>query len=73
MSFFRLNSLGQAVVEYLLLVAFLIILTSNLALKFTDFMRESVGNLGHVVSLNLSVGVCERDCFFATYNNGSDE
>lgn len=61
---------GQALVEYLLLVAFLIILSSRLVSGFTDFMRESVGNLGHVMSVNLSVGVCPKDCFFGSYKNG---
>jgi hypothetical protein len=61
---------GQALVEYLLLVVFLIILSSKLVTGFTDFMRESVGNLGHVLSVNLTVGVCPRDCFFGGYRNG---
>lgn len=68
---FHLFSKGQAVVEYLLLVVFLIILTSKLALSFTDFMRDSVGNLGHVISLNLTVGVCADECFFTDYENGA--
>jgi hypothetical protein len=71
MSFLRLNS-GQAMVEYLLLVVFLIILSSKMALSFTDFMRESIGNLGHVLSLNLTVGVCEEECFFKSYINGQE-
>ncbi len=79
MSFLRLNSRqvrvresGQALVEYLLLVAFLIILTSKIAFTFRDFMRDSVGNLGHVLSLNLTVGVCEEQCFFKQYANGRE-
>jgi len=63
-------SRGQALVEYLLLVVFLIILTAKLVGGFTDFMRTSVGNLGHVLSLNLTVGVCREECFFGTYKNG---
>ncbi|MAX67443.1 MAG: hypothetical protein QF441_12130 [Bacteriovoracaceae bacterium] len=63
---------GQALVEYLLLVAFLIIISSKLALGFNNFMRDSIGNLGHVVSLNLTVGVCQSDCFFESYVNGTD-
>ncbi|MFT6630807.1 MAG: hypothetical protein ACJAS4_000749 [Bacteriovoracaceae bacterium] len=66
-----LISRGQAVVEYLLLVVFLIILTSKLALSFTDFMRENLGNLGHVVSLHLTVGVCPKECFYGDYMNGA--
>ena len=61
---------GQALIEYLLIVAFLVLFTSKLASNFTDFMRGSIGNLGHVMTLNLTVGVCERDCFFGGYKNG---
>lgn len=60
---------GQALVEYVLLVAFMLILGSKLVGGFTDFMRESVGNLGHVLSVNLTTGVCEKECFFAPYKN----
>ena len=73
MGFLRLQNKGQAVVEYLLIVAFLVIISSKLALNFTDFMRDSIGNLGHVLSLNLSVGVCEKQCYFGAYSNGSNQ
>ncbi len=66
-----ISNKGQALVEYLLLVVFLIILTSKLAVNFTDFMRDSVGNLGHVLSLNLTVGVCPANCFYSEYKNGA--
>lgn len=65
-----LSSKGQALVEYVLLVAFLVVISSRMVTGFTDFMRESIGNLGHVLSLNMSVGVCQRDCFYTGYENG---
>ena len=37
---------------------------------FSDFFRDSFGNLGHALSINLNVGVCEKDCFFGGYKNG---
>ena len=64
---------GQALVEYLFLVAFLIILGTKLVGGFTGFMRESVGNLGHVLSVNLATGVCPVNCFFGEYKNGSKQ
>ena len=69
MSIFVLNK-GQALVEYLLLTVFMMLLSSKLLLGFTDFMRDSVGNLGHVLSVNLTVGVCPEECFFDAYGNG---
>ena len=66
----KISNKGQAIVEYVLLVAFLLILTSKLVAGFTDFMRGSVGTLGHTMSLNLSTGVCPNDCYFKSYENG---
>ena len=67
---FSVSKKGQALIEYLLLVVFVITLSSRLVGNFTDFMRSSVGNLGHVMTINLTVGVCERNCFFGNYRNG---
>ena len=61
---------GQATVEYLLLIAFLMILSIKMIGGFTEFMTGSIGNLGHVLTYNLSVGVCNEECFFAGYKNG---
>lgn len=61
---------GQALIEYIFLVAFITALSLKLAGNFTDFMRTSVGNLGHILSQNITVGVCESDCFFGGYRNG---
>jgi hypothetical protein len=51
-------------------MAFLVILGTRLVAGFTDFMRESIGNLGHVMSLNMSTGVCQKQCFYTGYQNG---
>lgn len=66
----RLNTFGQATVEYLLLLVFLITISLQLVGSFTDFMADNMGNLGHVLSYNLSVGVCDEECFFSSFNNG---
>ncbi len=70
MGFFNLPQRGQALIEYLLVLVLIMILASKLALGFTDFMRDSIGNLGHVISLHLSVGTCREQCFFDAYKNG---
>ena len=57
-------------VEYLLLVVFLVVLSIKVVGGFTGFMQGTIGNLGHVLSYNLSVGVCERECFYSSYGNG---
>lgn len=64
------NPKGQAMVEYLLVVVFLITLTIKVVGGFTDFMATTVGNLGHVLTYNLTVGVCQDECFYSGYGNG---
>lgn len=64
------NSIGQAMIEYLLLLVFLMTLTLKMVGGFTDFMQGTIGNLGHVLSYNLSVGVCPEQCFYGSYQNG---
>lgn len=61
---------GQALIEYLLVMLFLIGFSVKIVGSFSDFFRDSMGNLGHVLTLNLLVGVCEEDCFFSGFKNG---
>jgi hypothetical protein len=64
------KSRGQATVEYIFILAFAIFLGLKVTDKFTGFFRDSMGSVGHVLSTNLIVGVCPRECFFAGYHNG---
>lgn len=61
---------GQALIEYMFVMLFIIGISVKLVGSFTDFFRDSMGNLGHVLTLNLMVGVCADDCFFSNYKNG---
>lgn len=61
---------GQATVEYIFILAFVLILGFKISKLFTNFFRDSMGNVGHVLSQNVTVGVCPSDCFFAGYVNG---
>ncbi len=67
MSFF--TSKGQALVEYTLLVVFLLVLTSKIIGTFTSFVSDTMGNLGHVLTVHLSSGSCESECFFDGFGN----
>ena len=68
-----LRSRGQATVEYLLLIAFIMTLAVKMIGGFTDFMTGTVGNLGHVLTYNLSVGVCAEECFYPGHKNGKKQ
>jgi uncharacterized protein (UPF0333 family) len=67
------KSKGQAMVEYLLVVVFLITLTIKVVGGFTSFMATTVGNLGHVLTYRLTVGVCNTECFYKGYGNGRSQ
>lgn len=67
---FFLKSGGQATIEYLLIFAFIVLLGSRFISGFGDFMGKSFGNISHVLSINLSTGVCNDHCFYSNYENG---
>ena len=66
------KNLGQALVEYLFVLLFCVLMVVKMVDVFTDFFRDSVGNLGHVLSIDLSVGICSENCFYTGYENGSN-
>jgi len=61
---------GQATVEYIFILAFAVLLAFKVTNLFTDFFRDSMGNVAHVLSTNLMVGICPTDCFFNGFYNG---
>ncbi|HXH31629.1 MAG TPA: hypothetical protein VNJ01_12515 [Bacteriovoracaceae bacterium] len=64
-----LKRTGQATVEYAFILAFAIFLGFKATNKFTDFFRDSMGNVGHVLSTHLTVGICPSRCWFSNYVN----
>lgn len=64
------KNMGQALVEYILVLMFITSLAIAITGRMTDFFRDSSGNLAHVLSQNLIVGVCKTECFFGGYLNG---
>lgn len=67
-----LKSSGQATIEYLFVLIFIVGISIKIVGAFSDFMRGSVGNLGHELTVNLSTGVCSQNCFFSGYQNGNN-
>lgn len=63
------SSKGQATVEFAFVFLFVSILLFNIVRSFTDLTRDSYGNLAHILSQNLIVGVCPEECFFSGYIN----
>jgi hypothetical protein len=48
----------------------MILLSTQILSRFTGFFRDSIGNLAHVLSTNLTVGICPTKCFYGGYRNG---
>jgi len=68
--YYNIQNTGQATLEYLFIMVFVLSLSLKLIGSFSEFMRDSIGNLGHVLSTNLTTGVCKSECFFGGYSNG---
>ena len=64
-----MGSLGQATLEYILLLILALFLTNFLVKGVAEESKTRFGNLAHVLSSKLSTGVCESDCFFSGYKN----
>ena len=61
---------GQATVEYIFILAFVVFLGLQVTARFTDFFRTSMGSVGHVLSTHLIIGACPEDCFTNAFRNG---
>ncbi len=60
---------GQAVVEYLLLFAFISLIGISLVKGFTETMGKTAGGLSYILSQQLTSGVCAEACFYIGYVN----
>jgi uncharacterized membrane protein len=65
----KLSQCGQATVEYIFILAFAVILGFNVVNRFTDFFKDSMGGVSHVLSTHLTIGVCQAECWYPGYVN----
>jgi hypothetical protein len=63
------NPSGQAMIEYLLVFSFMILLSINMVKGLGKTTLSMVGVLGYELTEQLSVGVCKEDCFYSGYSN----
>ncbi|MDH4466554.1 MAG: hypothetical protein QE271_00730 [Bacteriovoracaceae bacterium] len=67
----KLNSQhGQAVIEYLFVIMFIIFFSFNLTLMVRDLFQTNFASFAHILSKNLSSGVCPKICLYDQYENG---
>ena len=60
---------GQAVVEYILLFGFLMLIMLAFVRGINVAVSETMGGLSYALSQQLTIGVCEELCFFTSYEN----
>lgn len=60
---------GQALLEYLLVFCFMAFFGVNLVKGITNSFYKSVGFIGYEISQQLTIGVCEKLCFYKGYDN----
>jgi hypothetical protein len=60
---------GQALIEYLLIFSFMIFLSINMVKGLGKTMIGTVGSLGAELTEQLTVGVCEKACFYNGFKN----
>jgi len=65
----RLSESGQAVIEYLIIFAFMSLIGLNMMKSLGTFMSETASGLGHALTQQLATGVCEQYCFYTGYKN----
>ncbi len=68
----KYKSAGQAMIEYLLILGFAVIVSFKIITGFRGFFQSSMGSLGHILTIHLMTGVCSNNCFFAGYENGRE-
>ncbi len=69
---YKLHRAGQSTIEYMMVLAFIAMISFAMVKKVGEFMGDQVGSLAHVLSIHLSVGVCKDSCFYSQYVNGKE-
>ncbi|OUR93103.1 hypothetical protein A9Q84_21615 [Halobacteriovorax marinus] len=60
---------GQALIEYLILFAFMSLIAVNMVKGMGGMMTASVRSIGYQLTQQLTIGVCDRECWYADYVN----
>jgi hypothetical protein len=62
---------GQALIEYMFVLIFIMFFAFNLAQMMRGFFQDNFASFAHILSKNLSSGVCSNICFYEQYENGA--
>lgn len=60
---------GQALLEYIIIFSFLSLIAIKMVQGVSGYITDTIGNTAYYLTQQLSVGVCEENCFFSGYKN----
>ena len=60
---------GQALIEYLILFAFMSLIALNMVKGMGGMMSDSVRSIGFQLTQQLTIGVCAEECWYSDYQN----
>lgn len=61
---------GQALIEYLLVFSFMTFIGINMVKGLGKTMTTSIGIIGYELTEQFTIGVCDKHCYFRSYENG---
>ncbi len=65
----QFKDLGQATIEYLFVIIFVMFLGAQFLKYLGEFVGNYVGGLGYQLTNHLSTGVCPNHCLFDGFVN----
>ena len=60
---------GQAVIEYIFLLAFMSFISLEMLQQFGDILGGNMGGIAYYLTQHLTTGVCADICFTDSYAN----
>jgi Flp pilus assembly pilin Flp len=65
----HLKNSGQALIEYLILFSFMALIAINMVKGMGGMLTSSIGTIGQQLTQQLTIGVCEKECWYSEYEN----
>lgn len=65
----NIRTRGQATIEYLVIFAFLGIISVTMMKSFATYIGDATGGIAFELTQELSSGVCDKLCWTAAYKN----
>jgi hypothetical protein len=63
------NNFGQALIEYLILFSFMALIAINMVKGMGGMMTSSIRTIGYQLTQQLTIGVCDNECWFSGFLN----